>query len=117
MKPFDVPYFSHFPAQRLGIDVLMEVQRTVLLLLLLLLAALLPSASAQTCEPFAGSPTYCDCLTDYDVYVPPGVTQATLASTLLADLPENLVPLIPPDCRNDTLLVRVLFPLEIPRHI
>jgi hypothetical protein len=74
-----------------------------------LLAALcLAGVSGQlpTCESFAGSPSYCANSVTYPVFLPPGVTQEYLATSLLNELPEALLGFIPTDCRPYTILVR-----------
>lgn len=63
--------------------------------LALLLSLLLFSACrAQTCEPFAGSPSVCSGLIGYPVWLPPGTTQAELARQFVSSgaLASSLLP-------------------------
>lgn len=48
------------------------------------LLLLLVVVVAQRCEPFAGEPTICQGLVGYDVWVPPGFTQANISAVLIS---------------------------------
>ena len=80
--------------------------RLVLLFSVIFLA--IASAQLPTCEPFAGSPSYCSSIVTYPVYLPPGLTQEILAAALLKDLPEQAFGYIEPECRRYTILVRAI---------
>lgn len=78
---------------------------SITLTVLLLLCYTTFRSSAQTCEAFAGSPSYCCGVVNYDVFIPVGETQASFAASLLQELPERLVPLITSQCQPYMLLV------------
>lgn len=65
-------------------------------LVLRVLFALIVSALAQTCEPYTANVPQCAGLIDYLVWVPPGATQQSLASSLTQYV--SGVSLLPGDC-------------------
>lgn len=84
----------------------MGASSVTLLCLAVILTCALPAIDAQTCEAFAGTPSYCCGYVDYDVLIPPGQTQASMAAALLQELPEVILSFIAGDCKTYTLLVR-----------
>lgn len=84
----------------------MGASAVTLLCLAIILSSAPPSINAQTCEAFAGTPSYCCGYVNYDILIPPGQNQSLIASTLLQELPETILPFITGDCKTYTLLVR-----------